>query len=388
MIRSFIKNILKRWGLARAARFLRAFVFGLLDSSAGAIKSCARMSSVFDRTRVKRILAIRLDRIGDVVLTTPALRAIKETYPACRLTVLVRRSTRDLLLGLPYIDELLCIDDFSRAYLIAYLRDQHFDVSLAFHPDILTNFIAWQARAAYRVGYAYSGTGLFLTREIIDDRVQRERHEVLSALEVAAAIGVRTTDMSLGISVLPESEAFAASFFQKNGLSVSGVVAIHPGSRQPYIRWQKEKFAQVADRLFDERKLKSLIIAGPKEEGLAQDVIRLMKTPAVIASGLPLGHLAALMKGCALFVGNSTGPMHMAAALKVPVVAVFGSSHPLDSSVAWGPWGQGHAVVARDAGCRTCHPGDCFSYVCLEKVSVDDVVDVARRCLKSRGIEG
>jgi heptosyltransferase-2 len=385
MRRPLLKDALRRLGLLRAARSLRALFLALLDRLARLIKRCLGPRPVFDRARVKSVLAIRLDRVGDVILTTPALRAIKETYPRCHLTVLVRRYTRDLLAGLPFIDELLCVEDFSRQGLIAYLRQQHFDVSLGFHPDIFVNLIAWQARASFRVGYAYGGGGLFLTHALTDDREQRVRHEVTSALEVAAVIEARAADTSLAISVLPESEAFAASFFHQNGLSGSRVVVIHPGSRQPYIRWQREKFAQVADRLFHELQLKPLILAGPGEEALVRDVVGCMKAPAVMASGLPLKHLAALIKRCSLFIGNSTGPMHVAAALKVPVVAIFGSRHPLDSSAAWGPWGQGHAVVAGESCCRECHPGDCSSFECLEMVSVDRVLDAAQECLKTAG---
>lgn len=384
MTRLFLKKVLASLGLLCLVRAGRGLLFAVLDGLARGVRVFFGPALVFDPGRVKKILAIRLDRVGDVVLTTPALRAIKETYPFCRLTVLARRYTRDLLDGLSFVDEVVCLEDFSREKFISYLRHQHFDVALGFHPDVLVNRIAAWSKAPWRIGYAFAGSGIFLTHALADDRDRRLRHEVLSALEVVGVIGARTVDTSLSIPVCPEAEAFAEAFFRERGLAGIQVAALHPGSRQAYMRWPAERFVELCQRMAREFGVRILLIAGPGEEALVENIVRQSGAPAVMATGLSLSRLVALIKRCSLFVGHSTGPMHIAAALKVPVVAIFGSRHPKDSPASWGPWGIGHKLVVKDSRCPSCHPGDCRTYACLTNISVDDVFEAVRERLSGR----
>ncbi len=379
---SELKNTLKKIGLLRLSRCLRSFSCSLLDILAQGVESFVRKQR-FDLTQVNRILAIRLDRIGDLVLTTPALRAIKETYPESFLAVLVRRYTKDIVEGLPFIDEVIVFEDHKADALAAYLRNLKFDVSLGFHPDILANSLACRAGIPFRIGYRFCGTGIFLNVSLPDDRKRRVRHEVESALEVAAKINAKPKDKALSIAVNKESEIFADKFFRENDFVSGLVVAIHPGSRQGYIRWSKDRFAQVADRLAQERMAKILFIGSSDETGLVNEVRFLMKEKGRAAVNLKLADLISVIKRCSLFVGNSTGPMHIAAALKVPVVAIFGNIHPKDSYQEWGPWNDRHIIVHKDMACKKCHPGDCLSYECMDRISVEDVFGAAIRLLNT-----
>jgi ADP-heptose:LPS heptosyltransferase len=211
----FLKGKLKSLKLLRHARRLRHCFCFVLEALADILKFFWKPTA-FDKNKVKKILAIRLDRIGDLVLTTPALRALKEGYPGSQLSVLTRRTTKDLIVGLSFVDEVIVFEDFDQDRLVGRLREGHFDVSVGFHPDMLVNYLPWSADIPARVGYKCCGSGLFLTKSLVDDREKRIRHEVTSALEVVAKIGATTRDTSLAVALGKDSEDFADRFFQEN----------------------------------------------------------------------------------------------------------------------------------------------------------------------------
>lgn len=380
-MREVLKKILKGLNVLRYLRGVRGALCILADGLADLF--CFFFVRAHRPGTFRRILAIRLDRIGDMVLTTPALRALKETFPEAKLTILASRYTKDIIEGLPFVDEVLAAEDFTKKQLVGSLRAGGFDISLGFHPDMFVNYLPWKAGIPIRIGYKLCGSGIFLTTSLRDDRHQRIRHEVESALEVVSKIGAATGDRSLCVAVHEEGELFADEFFKKYGLTQEErAVVIHPGARQPYIRWRKQGFAEVADRLMIERKVKVILIGSESERMLVEFVTRDMREKPIVAVGLNLVRLISVFKRSRLFIGNSTGPMHLAAGLGVPVVAIFGATHPRDSAREWGPWGKGHVVVAKNTHCRACHPGDCADFKCMDAVTPGDVFDAAVGLLK------
>jgi ADP-heptose:LPS heptosyltransferase len=203
----------------------------------------------FSKDKIRKILIIRIDRIGDVILSTPAIRAVRKAYPSAELHFLIKEYTKDLVVNNPNIDRLLI-----------YRKDRlcrDYDLAIALHPGIIQNYLTFISGAKVRVGYQGWGGSFFLTHKLEDDRRERLRHEVESALEVVRVVGCSTEDKQLEISVTEKGERFAEDFFQKNDFSPTDlIVAVHPGARQSYIRWKKEGFAQLADRLIREEKAK------------------------------------------------------------------------------------------------------------------------------------
>lgn len=366
--------------LKQIARPIRTLAYRLYDGFGYGLCGLLRFLRIvpktptFDKSSVKKILIIRLDRIGDVILSTPAIRAVRGNFPNAQIHLLVRDYTKDLVANNPNINKILV------AHRDGIARD--YDLAIALHPGITQNRIAWQSGARYRLGYSGAGGGFFLTHRITDDRATRVRHEVESALEIVAAVGCMIQDKHPEISITEKGEAAAREFMRLNGLKESDkIIAIHPGSRQAYLRWSKEGFAQVADSLIKNAGAKVILIGSRQEAPLAQEVISFMKEKPVAALGLELTGLVSLMKRCSLFIGNSTGTMHIAAALGVPVVAIFGNIHPLDSYQEWGPWGEKHIVVSKNLNCAGCHPGDCKTFDCMRLISSDDVLKAAHTLL-------
>jgi len=322
--------------------------------------------SNFKKEEIKKILIIRLDRIGDVILSTPAIRAIRQSFPDAKIHLLIKEYTKDLVVNNPNIDRLLIYGKEKIA--------SDYDLAIALHPGLNQNYLTFISGAKTRVGYTGWGGGFFLTHKLIDDREIRIRHEVESALEVVEKIGCATNDKSLEISTTEEGERFAKDFFQKNGFKEEDIlIVIHPGARQEYLRWKKEGFAEVADRLIKEIEAKVILIGAKEEKKLIEEVVFFMQEKPIQAVGLKLTELISLIKRCKLFIGNSTGPMHIAVALKVPVVAIFGPIHPLDSYLEWGPWAEGNTVVSKNLNCFHCHPGDCFHFKCLKLITSEEV---------------
>lgn len=374
-----VKDGLKAAGLGRLsvlARLLRKSYYFAVDAVGYMIFLPLKIftSKELPKEAVKNILLIRLDRLGDVVLTTPAIRAVRRTYPKAKVHLLVAGYTRDLVVNDPDVDKVL-----------VYKKDKlekDYDLAIAFHPGFKQNYIAYSCGAKTRIGYTGWGGGFFLTRKLKDDRARRVRHEVVSALEVADLAGCNTGDVSLHVSVTDSGEGFAQEFFGLNGLSGAPVIAIHPGARQDYIRWPKEGFAKVADRLIKDHGVKVILIGSESERGLVEAVASLMEEKPVFAVGLSLTGLVSVIKRCALFIGNSTGPMHIAAGSGVPVVAIFGPAHPLDSFKEWGPWSRNNIVVNKVLNCPHCHPSECGGFECMKLVTSKDVLAAARVLLK------
>ncbi len=361
--------------LARESRRLAYRIFDFLGSKTFVLlRACHLLAGTkqFDKEVVIKLLMVRLDRIGDVILSTPAIRAVRGTFPRAEIHMLVSEYTRDLVIENPNIDR-----------VVIYKKDKldkEYDLAIALHPGFRQNHLTFMSRAKFRVGYTGWGGGFFLTHALEDDRATRMRHEVESALEVVGAVGCVTNDKRLEVSVTEEGERCAEDFFNENNLTSDDlIVAIHPGARQKYIRWRKEGFAEVSNRLIKEENARVILIGDKEEEELVGEILSLIAGRPLFAVGLKLTRLVSLIKRCSLFIGNSTGPMHIAAALGVPVVAIFGPIHPLDSHKEWGPWGEGHIVVSRDLNCHGCHPTDCKTFDCMRLITANQVFEAAKK---------
>jgi ADP-heptose:LPS heptosyltransferase len=370
-----VKDILRWFSLNALIREMRETGYRLLDGAGEIYFSILRLAGAisghrsFNRDKVSKILIIRIDRIGDLILSTPAIKAVRGAYPEAEIHLLVAEYTKPLVINNPYVDRVL-IDGKD-----VVLND--YDLDVALHPGTRQNRMAFKCGAKWRAGYTGRGGGFYLTHKVKDDRAKRKRHEVESVLEVVNAVGCKAADTGLDISVTEEGELFAGLFYRKHDLDGKRVAVIHPGARQEHIRWRKEGFSGVADKLVSQG-VNVVLIGGKNEIPLIQEMESLMNMKPVIAVNMSLTRLVSLIRKSDIFIGNSTGTMHIAAALRVPVVAIFGNIHPLDCYEEWGPWGEGHIVVSKKLDCPECHPSDCGTFDCMRLISVQDVFEAAQ----------
>lgn len=327
------------------------------------------------QSKIRKILIVRLDRIGDLVLTTPAIRALRKTFLTAEIHLMVKPYTKDIVVNNPNVNRIL-LDGVDRP-------DNDYDLAFALQPSFRANYLTFTSGSGWRFGYGGAAGSFFLTGTCKDDRFTRVRHEVDTALEITSLAGCETGDTALEVSVTDQGRAFADDFFKHHSISDKDlIVAIHPGSRQSYIRWNPEGYAAVADEIVRACGAKIVLVAGRNEEVLAEGVRSRMKENVITAGNMALTELISLLQRCSLFIGNSTGPMHIASGLGVPVVAIFGPVNPLDSWQEWGPRGGKSIVISKNMDCSHCHPTDCNTFECLNSITPQEVISAARQIIE------
>ena len=356
-----------------------------------------------------RILVVKLADLGDLLLTTPALRALRCRYPNSEITALVTPHTAPLLEGNDSVDNLILFPKgiFDQraalfrpaairkaAGLARELRRRRFDVVVLLH-HLITSWGTQKYRALLaatgapvRVGLANEAVP-FLTHRA-QDRGFGAVHEVEYWLDVVGTLGAHSVDPRLELHLTPGELAQADAYWSGLGLEGHEGVVIHPGSGVFSLarRWPAQRFAAVADALAAEG-LSVAIVAGPGEEDLAAQVRTAMRAPSVVMKDLDTPRLlAAALRRARLFVGNDSGVMHCAAAMGVPTVGVFG----LTNYRAWGPYPpERHRVVSLDLPCSPCvhhafsfgTPQGCPARMCLEELQPELVLSAARGLLRA-----
>jgi len=305
------------------------------------------------------VLLVRLRSIGDTVLMTPCLAALKTWRPDLKVDVLSESLAAPLLEGHPLIDRLLLAPEStaSRLGLIGQLRKHSPDVSFNLHGGSTGAILSRLSGAKHSIGYkGLSCSWLLSDRAPAPDQIldQKKIHSVEQQLALLrwSGVPVAASHPALKLEVSPGARERVSQKLIALGLSVSsdsnrgGFACIVPGAAFESKRWKAEGFAEVADYLCQRWSLRSVIIAGPGQESLATRVINATRTKPVVISGLKLKELEALIEMSFLFVGNDSGPMHIAAAFDRPIVATWGSS---DANV-WHPWTEAPWKIVRADG--------------------------------------
>lgn len=343
-----------------------------------------------------KVLIIKLRKIGDVLLSVPAIRALRENLPpGSYIAALVNKGTEEMLTGNPLLDEVITFDRSvkklplmqalkAQSNLIHQIRQKHFDIIVDLTSGDRPTIISAFSGAKYRLGHDPCGKGLFGKKHLYTHLVpptKTEKHVVESNLDVVRLLGMDTNNKSVTIFIPPEDQAHIDE--QLNGLSAS-LVHIHPTSDWLFKCWRDEAVAKLIDYLQQERHVRVVITSGParKELDKVASILKLTKTqPINLAGQISLKQLAAVSHRSKLFIGMDTAPMHIAAATGTPVIALFGPS----GEHMWGPWGKGHTVIAKDWECRPCGKDGCQGSKrskCLEEITFEEVKKVVDRYLK------
>ncbi len=339
----------------------------------------------------KRILIVRTDRIGDVLLSTPVIKALRDNYPYAYIAMMVSPYGKNIVEDNPYLDEVIVYDkdgkhkSWGRSLKFALnLKKKRFDLAVILHPTNRVHLVAFFAGIRRRVGYGRK-LGFLLTDRIKHIKQLGEKHESEYALDLVRYLGIEPKEKTLFLPINPESEAWVEELFKHEEIKKTDrLLAIHPGASCPSKIWPNERFADVADRLIARYGFKALVIAGPKDLALAESVIRHMHKPAVNLSGkTSVSQLASILKRCNLFISNDSGPVHIACAVGTPVISIFGRKQKGLSPARWGPTGKKDRVLHKESGCIECFAHNCTKeFACLKAITVDDVINAADEILK------
>lgn len=339
---------------------------------------------------VGSILVIRTAYIGDVMMTLPILKPLKNRFRNARISFLTSTAAGELLKNNPYIDEVITHDPFwfypvkKKSYLefIKELRGKSFDLIIEARGDIRELlFLVWPLRAGLKVSYSIGGGGYFLTHTVPYHRVD---HKVEYHLDIIRYLGCEDKP-EWTVYLSRQEKDRVRKLLEQKGI-IKPFAAVHPGARVPLKRWMPERFAAVCDNIADRYKLQVVLLGSGAEKEIVSEIIDRMEHKAVSLAGeLTLRELAGVLSEAALFICNDSSPMHIAAAMKTPVVAIFGPSKSLET----GPYGNIHRVVERDYTCRyTCDENTCSyeSYkACMKAIEVTDVMNEIEDIMEELG---
>ena len=340
----------------------------------------------------QRILIARTDRIGDVLLSTPVIKALRDNYPGAYIAMMVSPYAKDIVEGNPYLDEVIIYDKDNKhrtwgmsIKFALNLKKKKFDLAIVLHPTNRVHLVTFFAGIPKRVGYDRK-MGFLLTDRRKHSKQLGEKHELEYSLDLVRYLGIEPKDKILFMPIRPESEKWVDELFKIEGIKrTDKLLAIHPGASCPSKIWPSERFAETADRLTEKYSFKVLVIAGPKDMHAAQEVLKNMRHPALnLAGKISVSQLASVLKRCQLFISNDSGPVHIASAVGTPVISIFGRNQKGLSPLRWGPVGERDKILHKEVGCIECLAHNCIKdFACLKAIIIDDVVAAADEILKS-----
>ncbi|MEW6683058.1 MAG: putative lipopolysaccharide heptosyltransferase III [Nitrospirota bacterium] len=311
---------------------------------------------IFDPSAIRRVLIIKLRHIGDVLLTVPTIRAVRERFPQAHVAALVTPGTEAMLSGHPCLDEVIAPPrgegmgiGARAASELKFLRDiraKRFDMTIDLTSGDRAAILAWLSGARVRLAFD-THAGMLGKRRLWTHRVPGpayDRHTVLQNLELVEGVGITTPDRRVDLHWTPEDDAAVDRWWREWGIAPGEpVIQVHPTSRWLFKCWTEEGTAAVIDALAN-RGLRVMVTSGPAQYEIkkAERILaRCSRRPVALLGQTTLKQLAALSARCTLFFGIDSAPMHMAAAVGTPVVAIMWSG----SVLHWRPWGEGHTVI-------------------------------------------
>lgn len=283
----------------------------------------------------KKILFVRIDRIGDMLLLTPAIRAIKKFYKEANIYVLATDYNKDVLLHNENIHEIFVYEKnlFKKIKIIKKLKEYKFDIAIDSYSgfNIESATITYLSSAKIRLGYNSKNAKYFFNR-IADINISK--YEALKHLDLLKAAGVYDNDISLELNCSKEDEKKTRDFVSAVcSAPHAQFIGINPGARRSVHLWKPEKFAELADLLIRKYKVSIIITWGPGELKLAESIKNKMTEKATISYKTNILELSALISKFQLFICSDTGPFHVAVSQKIPIVALFGKGDYL----RWSP---------------------------------------------------
>ncbi|MBI4654801.1 MAG: putative lipopolysaccharide heptosyltransferase III [Nitrospirae bacterium] len=369
---------------------------------------------------IKKILVIKLRHIGDVLLSVPVFRALRKNFPAAHISALVNSGTEEVLTGNPLINEIIVFDrgikklNSLQRYLkelsfLKVIRKEGFDMAVDLTSGDRAAIISFISGARYRLAYDPCGAGFLGKRFLYTHLAQKNesQHMVLQNLDVVRQFGISTENLMVDFFIPDEAKMFVKRIFEENNINPPSppfdkgglggfsdkVVHVHPTSRWLFKCWKDEHMAEVISWLI-EQGIKVIVTSAPnkREVEKAKKILSLVsyqlsaisyQLSAIsyqlidLCGKTTIKQLAAISEASDLFLGVDSAPMHIAAAVGTPVIALFG----MTDEKLWGPWGDKHLVIKERLKCMPCQKGNCEGLSlreCMEAIKPDTVKNIIK----------
>ena len=342
-----------------------------------------------DEAPIRRILAFRIGNVGDIVAATPTLGAIRRRFPQAYISLLTSPGiqgalgARELIPPGSLVDALIIYhkSDIAtwagRKRLLHTLRSGHFDLFIElsnilapFRQVMQSMMLARLAGCRYAAGFQVAATRWFPRTQALYVPFQHESDRLLHTLRQVPDL---PQNLAQRLPASPADRSFVRELLQRNGISANDrMIVMHVSAKRSTNCWFEDRYAAVADWIQTSRGIRVVLTGAPPDrERIDQVRLHMRSQPVIVCGQLDLLQMAALLEQACLYVGNDTGPMHMAAAMGTPVVAIFSAR---DFPHQWYPYGSRHIVLRRDVPCSPCFKEVCDrGLVCLDLIQVDDV---------------
>ena len=329
------------------------------------------------------ILIVKLSAIGDVIHTMPSLAALRQRYPDAHITWVVEEAAADLVKNHPYLDAVLILrrkkwsKDFRNGQFrlpveeirsfMKNLRHRHYDLVIDFHGLFKSSIIVFFSRGKRKLGYnsLQELSGLFLNEKISEDM---NKHAVERYLDFPRYLGAKINSARFILPLNKEAETRSQILLDRYNLDDKKFIAINPVAYWETKLWSNEKFAHLADLINDKLQIK-VVFTGSEKEPIDK-ITSLMTTESINLGGATtLLDLAYLYKKAQMVITTDSGPMHLAAAVETPVIALFGPTDPART----GPYGAGHTIIRTELSCSPCFLKKCSTKKCMKNISSQQV---------------
>jgi ADP-heptose:LPS heptosyltransferase len=339
---------------------------------------------------LRKILLIRTDRLGDVILSTPVATAIKRNWPDVHVTFLLRHYTAEITRCHPHVDETLEIDgaeiggDVRR--LMQALRQRQFEAVVLLHPRPNLAWAVWRSGIPLRIGTGYRWYSFLFNRRVFEHRKTAARHEAEYNLRLLRPLGIGAAEIEFHFALLNAEREKIDEKLNKLGAGVKPVI-LHPGSGGSSRDWPPEYFAQLADRIQHALGAQVILTGAPAEENLIAAIQRQTKSqPLSLCGRLTIIELALLCQRAAVFVSNSTGPLHLAVMVGTPVVAFYPPIR-VARPERWGPYGRrADVLMSQQEECKRCRQSPARVCDCMRAISVELAFKKIQEKLSHKGL--
>lgn len=341
----------------------------------------------------KKILVRSTNWIGDVIMTTPALRTIRENFPEAEITILALPWVADIFSACPHVDRIFFYDKNGkyrglrgRLPLIKDLAALKFDLTILLQNAFEAAFVTYLAGIPARAGYTTDGRFLFLTHRVKLPKARKKIHQVHYYQGLLEDLGLKPGSDELFLQLPEKDMAWARRFVDEN-VPDGPLVGFNPGAAYgPAKRWPADKFAELAVQVAGKLNGRMLVF-GTEADREAASIINAAAPGLVfdMTGRTSLAQAMALINCCRVFVTNDSGLMHVGAALKTPTVAIFGSTNPITT----GPFSKNSVVIRKEIPCSPCLKTHCrkSDFQCMRDISADEVFTTLEKLLGESGAE-
>ncbi len=340
----------------------------------------------------KNILIIKPSSIGDVIHALPFLKAVRGRYPEAVISWLINRGIDEIIKDNPNLDEVILFerkrwggfDDIGYKFkglteFIRELRRKRFDLVIDLQGLFRSGVITYLSGAGCRIGFANARefSPIFYNYKVSHPPI--EMHAVDRYLLIAKELGADITKKDFKINIPEKEKKYASSLISRN--KKRSLIAINPSARWETKMWPLKRYAELTDIIASKLKAQTVLIGSREDEVRIDEMSSMTKSKPLNLSGkTSLLQLSALLKKADLLITNDSGPMHIAAAVGTPVVAIFGPTRP----VRTGPYGNGHVVLQSGLPCICCLRKRCNDLKCMEAITVNDVLTAVKGILKNK----